>query len=62
MFTSVIVGVDGREGGHAAIALAKQLAAPEAKFVFANFYGAEAPLARAHARVRRRRTATLRAC
>ncbi len=47
MFTSVIVGVDGREGGHAAIALAKQLAAPEAKFVFANFYGAEAPLARA---------------
>ncbi len=46
MFTNVIVGVDGREGGHAAIALAKQLVAPEATFVFANFYGADPPLAR----------------
>jgi nucleotide-binding universal stress UspA family protein len=42
MFSNLVVGVDGREGGHAAVALAKQLSAPNAELILANFYGGEA--------------------
>ena len=38
MFTNVLVGVDGRQGGRDAIALARQLAAPEATFTLAHVY------------------------
>lgn len=41
LFSNIIVGVDGREGGHAAVALAKQLSAPDAQLILANFYGGE---------------------
>ncbi|HZO77030.1 MAG TPA: universal stress protein [Solirubrobacteraceae bacterium] len=36
MFTNVLVGVDGRQGGRDAIALAKRLAAPEALMVLGH--------------------------
>ena len=36
MFKNVLVGVDGRQGGHDAIAFAKQLAAPDAGLVFGH--------------------------
>lgn len=36
MFNQVLVGVDGREGGRDAIALARQLASPEAHITFAH--------------------------
>ena len=36
MFGNVLVGVDGRQGGRDAIALARQLAAPEATFTLAH--------------------------
>ena len=36
MFTNVLVGVDGRPGGRDAIALAKQLAAPDAQMIFGH--------------------------
>ncbi|MGZ4231005.1 MAG: universal stress protein [Solirubrobacteraceae bacterium] len=39
MFTNVLVGVDGRQGGRDAIALARQLAAPGATITLANIYG-----------------------
>lgn len=40
MFNNLVIGVDGREGGHRAIALAKQLAASGAVLTLANVYGA----------------------
>ena len=36
MFTNVLVGVDGRQGGRDAIALAKQLADSDARMVFGH--------------------------
>ncbi|MGZ4282999.1 MAG: universal stress protein [Solirubrobacteraceae bacterium] len=39
MFTNVLVGVDGRQGGSDAIALARQLASPDATITLANIYG-----------------------
>ena len=46
MFSTIVVGVDGRDGGHAAVALAKQLAAPHPQLILANFYGGETKPAR----------------
>lgn len=40
MFTKVLVGVDGEQGGRDAIALAKQLGGPEASIALAHVYGA----------------------
>jgi nucleotide-binding universal stress UspA family protein len=40
MFTRVLVGVDGEQGGRDAIALAKQLAHPAASVALAHVYGA----------------------
>ena len=39
MFDNVLVGVDGRQGGRDAIALAKRLAAPHAAITLAHVYG-----------------------
>lgn len=39
MFRSVLVGVDGRQGGRDAIALAQQLAAPDARLTLAHIWG-----------------------
>jgi nucleotide-binding universal stress UspA family protein len=39
MFTNLLVGVDGRQGGRDAIALARQLASPDATITLANVYG-----------------------
>lgn len=39
MLDRVVVGVDGRQGGHDAIALASQLAAPSGRLLLANVYG-----------------------
>lgn len=39
MFDNVLVGVDGRQGGRDAIALAKALASPAAKLTLAHIYG-----------------------
>jgi nucleotide-binding universal stress UspA family protein len=39
MFRNVLVGVDGRQGGRDAIALARQLAAPDARLTLAYIYG-----------------------
>jgi nucleotide-binding universal stress UspA family protein len=39
MFSKVIVGVDGREGGRDAIALARRLSAPDAQITLAHVYG-----------------------
>lgn len=39
MFDKVIVGVDGSQGGHDAIALARRLAPPGATVTFAHVYG-----------------------
>ena len=36
MFTNVLIGVDGKQGGRDAIALARQLAGPEATFTLAH--------------------------
>ena len=41
MFENILVGVDGRQGGRDAIALAKRLAAPEATITLAHVYGSE---------------------
>jgi nucleotide-binding universal stress UspA family protein len=41
MFSNVLVGVDGRQGGRDAIALAKLLATPEARVTLAHVYGSE---------------------
>jgi nucleotide-binding universal stress UspA family protein len=40
MFTRVLVGVDGEQGGRDAIALAKQLGGPQATIALAHVYGA----------------------
>jgi hypothetical protein len=45
MFTNVPVGVDGRQGGRDAIALAGRLASPHATITLANVYGAGWPRA-----------------
>jgi nucleotide-binding universal stress UspA family protein len=39
MFDNILVGVDGRQGGRDAIALAEQLAAPGASLTLAHVYG-----------------------
>lgn len=39
MFSKVLIGVDGRQGGRDAIALARQLAAPGASLTLAHVYG-----------------------
>jgi nucleotide-binding universal stress UspA family protein len=39
MFRNVLVGVDGRQGGRDAIALARQLAAPDARLTLAYVWG-----------------------
>ena len=39
MFDNVLVGVDGRPGGDDAVALAQQLASPDARLTLANIYG-----------------------
>jgi nucleotide-binding universal stress UspA family protein len=39
VFTNLLVGVDGRQGGRDAIALAKQLATPDARITLAHIYG-----------------------
>lgn len=39
MFDNVLIGIDGRQGGHDAIALARQLAGPSARFTLAHIYG-----------------------
>jgi nucleotide-binding universal stress UspA family protein len=41
MFRNVLVGVDGRQGGRDAIALAEQLAAPGAAITLAHVYGSD---------------------
>ena len=41
MFTNVLVGVDGRQGGRDAIALAAKLASPDSTITLAHVYGAE---------------------
>ena len=40
MFDDILIGVDGRHGGHDAIALARQLASEHARFTLAHVYGA----------------------
>lgn len=40
MFNNVLVGIDGRAGGHDAVALARQLAAPDARVTLVHVYGA----------------------
>ena len=39
MFDNVLIAIDGRQGGRDAIALAKQLAGPNASFALAHVYG-----------------------
>lgn len=39
MFTNVLAGVDGRPGGHDAVQLARELAAPRAQIALVHFYG-----------------------
>jgi len=46
VFDNVVIGVDGRSGGRDAIALAKQLAAPDARVTLAHVYGSEGMLGR----------------
>lgn len=46
MFKNILVGIDGRPGGHDAVALAKLLAAPRAKLTLVNIYGAGLGVAR----------------
>lgn len=46
-FSNVIVGVDGREGGRDAVALARQLAAPGAQITLAHIYNSEWAVAKA---------------
>ncbi len=38
MFTNVLIGTDGRQGGRDAVALARELAAPQATFTLAHVY------------------------
>jgi nucleotide-binding universal stress UspA family protein len=46
VFSNVLVGVDGRQGGRDAIALAKQLAAPDGHIALAHIYGSDWMLGR----------------
>ena len=39
MFSNVLIGVDGQQGGHDAIALARQLTAPSGRMTLAHIYG-----------------------
>lgn len=41
MFTNILIGVDGRQGGRDAIVLARQLAAPDAVLTFVHTFGDE---------------------
>jgi nucleotide-binding universal stress UspA family protein len=41
MFSNVLVGVDGRQGGRDAIALARELATPDARITLAHVYGSD---------------------
>lgn len=41
MFSNVLVGVDGRQGGRDAIALARQLATPDAAITLAHVFGSD---------------------
>jgi nucleotide-binding universal stress UspA family protein len=43
MFTNVLVGVDGRDGGRDAIALAQDLGGPRARYVLANAVSCSIP-------------------
>ena len=43
MFTKVLVGVDGRDGGRDAIALAADLGGPRAHYVLANAVATAVP-------------------
>jgi nucleotide-binding universal stress UspA family protein len=47
MFDNILVGVDGRQGGRDAIALAKRLAAPGAAITLAHVYGSAWMMGRA---------------
>jgi nucleotide-binding universal stress UspA family protein len=49
MFSNVLVGVDGRPGGHDAIALAKQLVEPGGHVTLVHFYGGDLMLGRGSA-------------
>jgi hypothetical protein len=40
VFDDILIAVDGRQGGHDAIALAKQLAGEQARLALAHVYGA----------------------
>lgn len=44
MFRNIVIGVDGRSGGRDAIALARQLAEPDATITLANIYLSAVPL------------------
>jgi nucleotide-binding universal stress UspA family protein len=46
MFSNVLVGVDGRQGGRDAIALARQLATPDASIALVHVHGPECMLGR----------------
>jgi hypothetical protein len=50
MFDNVLVGVDGRQGGRDAIALARRLCAPEARIALAHVDGSDLMLGRGAAR------------
>lgn len=39
MFNNALIGVDGRQGGRDAIALARQLARPQTALTLAHVYG-----------------------
>ena len=39
MFDNLVIGIDGREGGHEAVGLAKQLASSGARVTLAHVYG-----------------------
>jgi nucleotide-binding universal stress UspA family protein len=39
MFNNIVIGIDGRQGGHSAVALARRLAGVEAELTLANVYG-----------------------
>jgi nucleotide-binding universal stress UspA family protein len=49
MFRNILVGVDGRQGGRDAIALARQLGTPDAAITLAHVYGSDWVLAHAAA-------------
>lgn len=49
MFDKVLVGIDGRTGGHDAVALARRLAAPGGELTLAHVYGSATSAGRAGA-------------